>query len=152
MNNEPRSSVGRLTVDLIRRSWVWFLPRSKDFFSTSCGSLIPFTTQLTVWSSTAVCCFYDNNSIACRFYYHTEHVYDGRREVHGVVKKTTLSFSENYVGEIENGKYWFRSTSDLLRSRNQSRDKGASSWLTAVPLVDQGLVLNKREFRDSSAF
>ena len=28
----PRSSVGRLTVDLIRRSWVWFPPRSKEFF------------------------------------------------------------------------------------------------------------------------
>ena len=39
--------------------------------------------------------------------------------------------------------------SDLLRSVNQLRDKGASSWLTAVPLVDQGLVLNKQEFRDS---
>ena len=34
---------------------------------------------------------------------------------------------------------------DLLRSR----DKGASSWLTAVTLVDQGLVLNKQELRDS---
>ena len=32
---------------------------------------------------------------------------------------------------------------------NQSRDKGASSRLTAVPLVDQGVVLNKQEFRDS---
>ena len=40
-------------------------------------------------------------------------------------------------------------SSDLLRSVNQSREKGASSWLTAVPLVDQGLVLNKQEFRDS---
>ena len=39
--------------------------------------------------------------------------------------------------------------SDLLRSVNQSRDKGASSWLAAVPLVDQGVVLNKQEFRDS---
>ena len=38
--------------------------------------------------------------------------------------------------------------SDLLRSVNQSRNKGASSWLTAVSLVDQGLVLNK-QFRDS---
>ena len=37
---------------------------------------------------------------------------------------------------------------DLLWSVNQSRDKGASSWLNAVPLVDQGLVLNKEEFRD----
>ena len=39
--------------------------------------------------------------------------------------------------------------SDLPWSVNQSRDKGASSWLTAVPLVDQGLVMNKQEFRDS---
>ena len=37
------SSVGRVTVDLIRRSWVRFLPRSKDFFFASCGSLFPFT-------------------------------------------------------------------------------------------------------------
>ena len=39
--------------------------------------------------------------------------------------------------------------SDLRWSVNQSRDKGASSWLTTVPLVDQGLALNKQEFRDS---
>ena len=39
----PCSSVGRVTEDLIRRSWVRFPPRSKDFFFTSCGSLIPFT-------------------------------------------------------------------------------------------------------------
>ena len=39
--------------------------------------------------------------------------------------------------------------SNLLRLVNQLRDKGASSWLTAIPLVDQGLVLNKQEFRDS---
>ena len=42
----PCSSVGRVTVDLIRRSWVRFPPRSKDFFFTSCGSLFPFTSQL----------------------------------------------------------------------------------------------------------
>ena len=35
----PCSSVGRVTVDLIRRSWVRFPPRSKDFFFVSCGSL-----------------------------------------------------------------------------------------------------------------
>ena len=35
-----------------------------------------------------------------------------------------------------------------MRLVNQSRDKGASSWLTAVPRVDQGLVLNKQESRD----
>ena len=38
---------------------------------------------------------------------------------------------------------------DLLRLVNQSREKGASSWLIAMPLTDQGLALNKEEFRDS---
>ena len=45
----PRSSVGRVTVDLIRRSWVRFPPRSKDFFFTSCGALIPFTRANAQW-------------------------------------------------------------------------------------------------------
>ena len=45
----PRSSVGRVTIDLIRRSWVRFPPRSKDFFFTSCGSLIPFTRANAQW-------------------------------------------------------------------------------------------------------
>ena len=40
-------------------------------------------------------------------------------------------------------------SSDLLRLVNQSRDKGASSWLNAMPLADQGLALNKQEVRDS---
>ena len=39
----PCSSVGRVTVDLIWRSWVRFPLRSKDFFFASCGSLFPFT-------------------------------------------------------------------------------------------------------------
>ena len=38
---------------------------------------------------------------------------------------------------------------DLLRLVNQSRDKGASSWLNTKPLADQALALNKQEFRDS---
>ena len=45
----PCSSVGTVTVDLIRRSWVRFPPRSKDFFFTSCGSLIPFTRANAQW-------------------------------------------------------------------------------------------------------
>ena len=45
----PRSSVGRVTEDLIRRSWVRFPPRSKDFFFTSCGSLIPFSRANAQW-------------------------------------------------------------------------------------------------------
>ena len=34
---------------------------------------------------------------------------------------------------------------DVLQLVNQSRDKVVSSWLTAVALVAQGLVLNKQE-------
>ena len=45
----PCSSVGRVTVDLIRRSWVRFPPRSKDFFFASCGSLFPFTRANAQW-------------------------------------------------------------------------------------------------------
>ena len=43
------SSVGRVTVDLIRRSWVRFPPRSKDFFFASCGSLFPFARANAQW-------------------------------------------------------------------------------------------------------
>ena len=45
----PCSSVGRVTVDLIWRSWVRFPPRSKDFFFASCGSLFPFTRANLQW-------------------------------------------------------------------------------------------------------
>ena len=40
-------------------------------------------------------------------------------------------------------------TPDVLYLVIQSRDKGASSWLNVIPLKDQGLALNKQEFRDS---
>ena len=45
----PCSSVGKVTVDLIRRSWVRFPPRSKEFFFASCGSLFPFTRANAQW-------------------------------------------------------------------------------------------------------
>ena len=86
--------------------------------------------------------------IGRRFYYHKEYVHGGRREFHGGVKKTTSSL-ENCVCESRMERIDSTLLSDLLRSAHQSRDKGASSWLTAVLLVDQGLVLNKQEFRDS---
>ena len=38
----PCSSVGRVTVDLIQRSWVRFPPWSKDFFLAPCGSVSLF--------------------------------------------------------------------------------------------------------------
>ena len=38
---------------------------------------------------------------------------------------------------------------DLLRLVNQSRDRGASSWLNAMPLADQDRAMNEQEFRHS---
>ena len=38
-----------MTVDLFRRSWVRFPPRSKDFFFASCGALFPFTRANAQW-------------------------------------------------------------------------------------------------------
>ena len=38
---------------------------------------------------------------------------------------------------------------DLLQAVQQTRDKGASSWLNSIPIEEHGLPLNKQEFRDS---
>ena len=38
---------------------------------------------------------------------------------------------------------------DLLQAVQQTRDKGASSWLNAIPIEEHGLPLNTQEFRDS---
>ena len=38
---------------------------------------------------------------------------------------------------------------DLLQAVQQTRDKGASSWLNAIPIEEHGLPLHKQEFRDS---
>ena len=43
----------------------------------------------------------------------------------------------------------FSLSNELMRLVNQSRDKGASLWLNAIPLEEQGLAMNKQEFRDS---
>ena len=38
---------------------------------------------------------------------------------------------------------------DLLTHVKQARDKGASSWLNAIPIEEQGLTLNKEEFKNA---
>ena len=48
-SERPCSSVGRVTVDLFRRSWVRFPPKSKDFFFAWCGSLFPFARADAQW-------------------------------------------------------------------------------------------------------
>ena len=93
---------------------------------------------------TTVCCFHVNNSSSCRFYCHTQHVHSGRWHFRGGVKALKIASVKSRMQSTDS-----TLPTDLLRSVNQLRDKGASSWLTAVPLIDHGLVLNKQEFRDS---
>ena len=38
---------------------------------------------------------------------------------------------------------------NVLRAVQHSKEKGASNWLSAIPLADQGFTLNKGEFRDA---
>ena len=45
----PCSSVGRVTVDLIRRSWVRFPPRSKYFFLFPVWFPVPFCRANAQW-------------------------------------------------------------------------------------------------------
>ena len=40
-------------------------------------------------------------------------------------------------------------SSDLLTLHNQYTDKGASHWLNALPIHEQGFTLTKQEFRDA---
>ena len=77
-----------------------------------------------------------------------EHVHGGRRQSTQELKRQLQALK---TASAKSRMETIDSTlpSDPLRSVNQSKDKGASAWLTAVPLVDQGLVLNKQEFSDS---
>ena len=38
---------------------------------------------------------------------------------------------------------------NLIRCLKLNREKGAGSWLTVLPLQDQGYILNKQEFKDA---
>ena len=38
---------------------------------------------------------------------------------------------------------------NVLRAVQHSKEKGASNWLSTIPLADQGFTLNKGEFRDA---
>ena len=52
----PRSSVGRVTVDLIRRSWVRFPPRSKDFFWLTPSGLFMGLSSTIIYTSELILC------------------------------------------------------------------------------------------------
>ena len=63
-------------------------------------------------------------------------------------KKNLVSIKDKIKTEIRDSK----KKPQLLTAREMATLKGASSWLTALPLQDQNFALNKAEFRDALAF
>ena len=134
----PHSSVGRVTVDLIRRSWVWSPPRSKDFFFTSCGSLIPFyagaNTQWVIHGSMSTL-IYTSELILCSTTCvhsatrHNVHMYltfssprfTTQWVIHGFNEHFNLHFR---VNSLFHHLSWYTRTLrvDVSRKQNRSRD------------------------------
>jgi hypothetical protein len=63
-----------------------------------------------------------------------------KREIHNN-KSSTM---KNRVSKIEGSL-----SSETLRAVRQTQEKGASNWLSVIPLEEHGFVLNKGEFRDA---
>ena len=66
---------------------------------------------------------------------------NGFKKLH--LSSKSVSLKENLVNVDAN------LPTDLKSFVNQAREKGASSWLNAIPLKDQGLDRNKQEFKDA---
>ena len=63
--------------------------------------------------------------------------------------KNLKAAKELYLSERFNTLFEETPDTMLKRCMTLNREKGASSWLTALPLKDRGFCLNKQEFRDA---
>ena len=68
------------------------------------------------------------------------------REVENMIRKTRDSYEKEQLDEIRKNM-----NKEQLRANDLAQMKGASAWLTALPLRDEGYQLNKREFFDALA-
>ena len=60
------------------------------------------------------------------------------------LKKSKEVFNTNCFTEISE-----QMSEDMKRVMTLNKEKGSGCWLTALPLLDHGYVLNKQEFRDA---
>ena len=81
--------------------------------------------------------------------HHRVHLWLQARDLRWSQTTSPGPVSQDGVGKRENGEHWHYALSRSAGFVNQARDKGASLWLNAVPLVVQGLALNNQEFRDT---
>ena len=68
------------------------------------------------------------------------------REVENMIRKTRDSYEKEQLDKIRKDM-----NKEQLRANDLAQMKGASAWLTALPLRDEGYQLNKREFFDALA-
>ena len=69
------------------------------------------------------------------------------REIRGTLKREKIQ-RQNELLEVLREKM----TQQQIRMNDIAQMKGASAWLTSLPLKEEGFVLNKREFFDALAF
>ena len=67
-------------------------------------------------------------------------------EIRNQLKRQKLTFQQHTAEAVEQNL-----PTTTKRAMKQAQDKGASSWLSALPLEEQGFNLNKGEFRDALA-
>ena len=68
------------------------------------------------------------------------------REIENLIRKTRDDYQKEQLTEIRT-----KMNKEQLRANDIAQMKGASAWLTALPLKDEGYQLNKREFFDAVA-
>ena len=66
---------------------------------------------------------------------------NAERETENNIRKDRVQQESDELAEIRR-----TMTKEELRANDVAQQKGASAWLNALPLQDEGYVLNKREF------
>ena len=98
---------------------------SSEQFNASLGITAPHVNSIVTQSSTNPA---------------RELMEEGKREISAQRRAAAKSRIDRIVESL---------SPDLLQAVQQTRDKGASSWLNAIPTEEHGLPLSKQEFRDS---
>ena len=71
---------------------------------------------------------------------------DGEKEAERALRKERDERNESFLKDLRE-----KMAVEEVRGNDLAQMKGASAWLTALPLKKEGFVLNKREFYDALA-
>ena len=69
---------------------------------------------------------------------------NAEKEIENAIKRERNEYQEAILNDLRS-----RMTPDQIRGNDLAQMKGASAWLTALPLKEEGYMLNKREFYDA---